>query len=284
MRRVHVVALLTAAIVMTTAPVDAQTPPTLDAIARRLEQLDQQNAALRAEVQALRREVERLTQPEPDATSTTGRLDALDEQINLQAGRLGEQEQIKAQSAQRVPIRFTGALLFSLFRNSEHGVPSGVDYPLAARTDSAPAAWAATLRRSIIGLEFNTPEAILGGQFRGSVFTDLTEGGDLLTNIQPRLRTATIEGRWNRFAIMAGQDKAIFFVRDPTSLAQVQFAPLTGAGTFWLYRPQIRFEVSMADSPRNGRAPEIISKRIAPRLKISDRRSAGCPRTCSGDM
>jgi hypothetical protein len=206
MRSVTLAALLTSAITTVAMPADAQTPPTLDAIVQRLEQLDQQNASLRAEVQA---------------------------QVSLQAGRLSEQEQVKAQSAQRVPIHFTGALLFSVFRNSEHGVPAGVEYPVAASIDSAPAAWAASVRRSIIGVEFQTPEAALGGQFRAAAFADLTEAGDTVVNIQPRLRTATIEGRWNRFAIMVGQDRPMFTVRDPTSLAQVQFAPLTGAGNFW---------------------------------------------------
>ena len=102
--------------------------------------MDRENAALRAELQALRGEIERLTREQTSAG----------EQVALQAGRISEQEQVKAQTAQRVPIRLTGALLFSLFRNSENGVNAGVDYPLAARTDSAPAAWAATLRRSII--------------------------------------------------------------------------------------------------------------------------------------
>jgi hypothetical protein len=213
-------------------PARAQTPPALDAIARRLDEMDRENAALRAELRALRSEIERLTREQT----------SVDEQVDLQAGRISEQEQVKAQTTQRVPVRFTGALLFSLFRNSENGVNAGVDYPVTARPDAAPAAWSATLRRTIVGVEFQTPQAMLGGQFRGSVFTDFTEAGDQLTNIQPRLRTASIEGRWNRFAVMVGQDKPIFSVRDPTSLAQVQFAPLTAAGNFWLYRPQVRVE------------------------------------------
>ncbi len=243
MKTINLVRLLTVAVVMASVPVWAQTDPRLDAIVQRLERLDQQNTALRDEVQALRREIERLTQPGSDGSSSAiARLDALDEQVNLQAGRLNEQEQVKVQSSQRVPVRLAGTLLFSLFRNSSHGVPAGVDYPVAARTDSAPAAWAGTFRRSVIGVEFETPEALFGGHFHGSLSTDLTEAGDALTNIQPRLRTAAVEGRWNRFAILAGQDKPIFSTRDPTSLAQVQFAPLNGAGNFWLYRPQIRVE------------------------------------------
>ena len=229
-------------------PASAQADPTLNAVVQRLEQVERRNAELRdqlerqnAELRVLQQEVERLQQPGSDGPSTTARLDSLDDQVALQAGRLSEQDQVKTQSSQRVPVRLTGTLMFSLFRNSPHGVLAAQDYPVAARTDSAPAAWAGTLQRSIIGMQFQTPDAMFGGQFRGSVFMDLTEAGPL-TNIQPRLRTASIEGRWNRFAVLTGFEKPIFSVRDPTSLAQVQFAPLTAAGNFWLYRPQVRVE------------------------------------------
>lgn len=250
MKIVNLAGLLLAAMVIVAVPAHAQSDPTLDALLQRLEQLDQRNTELRDEVQALRQELERLKQASSTGSTTAERLDALDEQMNLQAGRLSEQDLVKAQSSQRVPVRLSGALLFSLFRNSRHGVLAGVDYPVSARADAGPPGWAGTLRRSVIGLEFQTPQALLSGEFRGSLFVDLTEAGDALSNIQPRLRTAAIEGRWNRFAIVAGQEKPIFSVRDPTSLAQVQFAPLTGAGHFWLYRPQVRVEQGIPLGPR----------------------------------
>lgn len=242
MRTIACARVLIVAVVMSAVPAWAQPDARLDAIVQRLDLLEKQNAALRDEVQMLRRDMQR-TQPSTDGSpSTAARLDALDEQVSLQAGRLSEQDTVKAQSAQRVPIRLTGTLLFSLFRNSPAGVLAGTDYPVAARTDSGRAAWAATLRRSVIGVEFHTPGALFGGQFHGSISTDLTEAGDALSNIQPRLRTAAVEGRWNGFAILAGQDKPIFSARDPTSLAQVQVGPLTGTGSFWLFRPQLRLE------------------------------------------
>ncbi len=47
---------------------------------------------------------------------------------------------------------------------------------------------------------------------------------------------------------------------------------------------RIAFMVSTAESPWNARRPESISKRIAPKLKRSERGSIAAPRTCSGDM
>ena len=44
------------------------------------------------------------------------------------------------------------------------------------------------------------------------------------------------------------------------------------------------FIVSTLVSPLNDRLPETISYKIAPKLKRSDRLSAACPLTCSGDI
>jgi len=42
--------------------------------------------------------------------------------------------------------------------------------------------------------------------------------------------------------------------------------------------------ISKAVSPPNGGVPASISWKMTPRLKTSERASAGCPFTCSGDM
>ena len=178
--------LLTVAVALGAVPAQAQSDSTLDAVVQRLDQLEQQNADLREQVGLLRQELDRFKQVGPGGAASTSdgtpssaaRIEALEDKVDLQAGRLNEQEQVKAQSSQRVPIRLTGTLLFSLFRNSPHGVLAANDYPVAARTDSAPAAWAGTFRRSMIGVEFHTPEALFGGQFHGAISMVLTEAGD----------------------------------------------------------------------------------------------------------
>lgn len=81
------------------------------------------------------------------------------------------------------------------------------------------------------------------------MFTDFTIG-DTLTTIQPHLRTASVEGRWNKLAILVGQERPIVSPREPSSFAQVQVAPLVGAGNFWLWRPQVRVEQTIGLGPR----------------------------------
>jgi len=103
----------------------------------------------------------------------------------------------------------------------------------------------ASLRQTTIGLEFQSPYAVLGGAFKGRVLFDVFPGYDpqaLATNPQGRLRLAYIEGEWKTRSIIVGQDKPIFNPREPNSLAQVGFSPLSAAGNLYLWLPQMNFE------------------------------------------
>jgi hypothetical protein len=61
-----------------------------------------------------------------------------------------------------------------------------------------------------------------------------------------RMRVATIEVDWRNTSLIVGQDKPLIAPRDPDSLAQVAFSPLTAAGNLWLWQPQARFEQRFA--------------------------------------
>ncbi len=202
----------------------------LDAILERLERLEKQNAELRAEVQALRQELEGSRQP----------VTALEEKVEVQAGRIMEQDQVKAETVQKVPVRLTGMILFNAFRNTRHG--GAADNPTIAGNTRGPVNAGGTLRQSVIGLEFDGPEAMLGGKLRGSLMLDLFSGSTDPLNQQVRLRTGFIEAQWGSTSVLFGQEKPIFAPREPNSLAQVGVSPLTAAGNLWRWRPQVRFE------------------------------------------
>lgn len=232
------------------SPARAQNGLTLDALARRLEAVEQQNADLREEIRLLRLEFDRLKQPGPDGQpATAASLDTLEEKIDIQAGRLAEHDQIKVEGSQRAPIRLTGMALVNLFYNTSHANPNR-NYGAAARVNPSPNNNAgASLRQSVIGLELQSPGAVLGGQFRGSVLLDFDSSPVLPDrplqvdlNTVPRLRTAWVEGRWGSRAILVGQDKMIFSPREPNSLAQIRVSPLSGQGNLYGWRPQVRFE------------------------------------------
>ncbi len=220
---------------MAAGPALAQAPLTLEALAARLERLERQNADLVEEVRRLRNEAGTVRAPAEPA-----RLQALEEKLDLQAGRVAEQDQVKVESSQRVPVRLTGMVLFNAFRNSRHGL--GADNPITASIAPGRANTGGTLRQSVVGLEFQGPEAVLGGKLRGSFLLDLFSGAGEALNQQVRLRTASIEAQWGSRGFLVGQEKPIFSPREPNSLAQVGVSPLTGAGNLWRWRPQARFE------------------------------------------
>ncbi|MCU1238365.1 MAG: hypothetical protein JWP63_6332, partial [Candidatus Solibacter sp.] len=147
-----------------------------------------------------------------------------------------EQAQTKVEASQRYPIRLAGMALFNAFANSKQN--GGFDYPVVAAPTGVGHA-GATVRQTIIGLEFGGPQAIWGGKVRGSVYMDFFAGA---TNNAMRVRTADIEIAWKNRSVMAGLEKPIFNPREPSSLAQVGISPLTGAGNLWLWLPQVRVE------------------------------------------
>jgi hypothetical protein len=246
MKTIHRASLLVAAIMAGAIPVRAQSASTLDAVVQRLEQMERQNAELREQLGLLRQELDHIKQMIPEgAPSTAARIEALEEEVDLHAGLLNEQDQVKVEGSQRAPLRVTGMALFDLYANTRHG--GTADYPGVAQVNRGPISSGGSLRGSVIGLAFESPKAVLGGQFHGSLLVDLFGGGasSSVTGqlfLLPRLRTATVEGQWGTRSILVGQDKIIFSPREPQSLAARVFSPLNAAGNLYGWRPQVRFE------------------------------------------
>ncbi len=215
-----------------------QTRGTMEGVNQRLERLERQNAELLEAVRLLRQELQELKHTPPPAEQQ--RMEALEEKVEVQASRLSEQDQVKVESSQRAPVRLTGMALFNAFWNTHNGGPA--QNPVVVSMNPGPADSGATLRQSTLGLEFNGPEAILGGKVRGYLLMDLFAGSQEVLNNQVRLRTAAIEGQWKSRGFLVGQEKPILAPREPNSLAQVGLSPLTAAGNLWRWRPQVRFE------------------------------------------
>jgi hypothetical protein len=247
--------LLSLAAIVWPLTLTAQTSPDLARILERLDRLEQENRALAAEVQSLRAELtaSRQTPGAPAVTvaETPAASPTPDERLDIQQSRIQEMAQTKVESSQKFPIRLTGMALFNAFINSKQS--GGVDYPIVAAA-TGPGHDSATVRQSIIGLEFNGPTAIWGGKVQGSVFTDFFAGAN---NSAVRIRTASIEIDWKTRTIAAGLEKPIFNPREPSSLAQVGVSPLTGAGNLWLWLPQVRFEQELRFTSNTGLRAQI---------------------------
>jgi hypothetical protein len=226
--------------------VRAQNPPDNAAILERLDRLERENRAMAEEIRSLRAELTAAhAAPEVPAAAP----ETLEEKVDIQGRRIEEQAQTKVESSQKFPIVLSGMMLVNAFVNSRQN--GGSDYPTAASATPGTDRAGATVRQSIIGLEYNGPQTFLGGAVHGAVFMDFYQGP---TPLQQwiRLRTATIQMDWKTRHIKLGVDKPIFNPRDPDSLAQVGVSPLTGAGNLWLWMPQIRLEQDLSLGASSG--------------------------------
>ncbi len=219
-----------------------QTPDPIARMMERVDRLEQENRELTSEIQALRQELAALRNSTEAAQTATGG------QIEIQQRRIDEQEQAKVESSQKFPVRLTGMALFNAFADSKQS--GGVDYPVVAAAPG-PGHDGATIRQSILGLEYRGPRTFWGGTVHGSVYMDFFSGTPPL-NQTMRLRTGSIEVDWKTRSVMAGIEKPIFNPREPSSLAQVGVSPLTGAGNLWLWLAQVRVEQDFSWSNQTG--------------------------------
>jgi hypothetical protein len=230
-------------------------------ILQRLDQLEHENHNLAEEVHALRAEIAgarlpagTLAPPQASAVAAAP-LNAPPEAVNVSPvpmeervavleQRTEEISQTKVEAAQRLPVTLAGMVLFNSFINGR--ASGGAQDPLVASLANSVSRGGASLSQSIVGLRLQGPRILGGGQVRGSIDLDLWGGTSSSLNHLVRMRVATIQVDWKNTSIMVGQDKPLIAQRDPDSLAQVAFSPLTDAGNLWLWSPQARIEQRFA--------------------------------------
>jgi len=230
-------------------------------ILQRLDKLERENHNLAEEVHALRAELAgargaasglapaaspAAREAPPDAPPEPVNVSPvpMDERVAVQEQRTEDLAQTKVEAAQRMPVTLSGMVLFNSFINGR--ASGGAQVPLTASLADSVSRGGASLSQSIVGLRFQGPRILGQGQVRGSIDLDLWGGSASSLNHLVRLRVATIHVDWKNTSLMAGQDKPLIAQRDPDSLAQVAFSPLTSAGNLWLWEPQARFEQRFA--------------------------------------
>lgn len=235
-------------LVLAFLPMVLRGQPTADQLARILERLDvleQQNRSLLSEIQALREQVSKagapltLTVP-PAETSATAAEAPTPERLGVAEQEIRDLAQSKVESDHRSPVQLTGMVLFNTYRNGLHAEES--QYPTTASVETDPRGSGASLRQTIIGLKFQSPEKIAGMDVSGSAYMDFFGGTGTALGQMIRLRVASVNFGWRNTTFTVGQDKPILSPREPDSLAQVGVSPLTGAGNLWLWSPQARVE------------------------------------------
>jgi len=242
-------------------PALSQTNPDIQKVLDRLEKLEEENRKLVDEIHELRNEL-------------TGRNT---ERIEVQENRTAELAQSKVEASQRLPVTLTGMLLFNAFANGRYGA---TQYPTAAGLNRGSAASGGSLRQTVLGLKFNGPDLPGGGKASGSLYMDFFAGTSVPFNNLLHIRVATLDLTWKNTTITVGQDKPLISPREPSSLAQVGFSSLTGAGNLWNWEPdQDRAALPVWRTDRIARPGGCLSD-IRKLSRQPARRVCRYPRTC----
>ena len=223
-------------------------------------QLQQETSASRSEISKLRQDLQAQraesyagssglaeNDQSPDSTSSVSqRLQHLEEDEQLMAGKVDEQYQTKLESGSKYRVRFSGIVLFNLFGNS--GYPDNQDVPTwVLRPDpmDSPGSVGGTLRQSILGFEVFGPE-VFGAHSSGNVNFDFGGGFPATDNGVNsglvRLRTAAVRLDWKDTSVIAGQDQLFISPQSPTSFASLTVPALSYSGNLWSWTPQLRVE------------------------------------------
>ena len=219
-------------------------------ILQRLDALEQENKQLVQEVHDLKQTVA-ASQPQAAATQTQTQNASTEERLAVDENRIEEQAQTKVEASQKFPISLSGMLLFNAFRSTPTSIDTGNESYSSLL--SGPSTSGATLRQTIIGLQFQGPSLPGGGQVHGSLAMDFGTGFPEDSNWL-RLREGTLSFDWPNRSFSVGQDKPLISPYEPDSLAEVAIPPLAGAGNLWLWLPQARYEERLhfgADSGLN---------------------------------
>jgi hypothetical protein len=211
-------------------------------ILERLDSLEKENRELAQDVRALRQELaaSRSNGAAPvTAEAAQPNQASLEERVTVEEQRTAEQAQTKVEASHKFPIQLNGMVLFNAFANSAGNASEYSDnYNLL----TGPNRDGATLRQTLLGLDFQGPHLPGNGRVNGSITMDFSSGSSDPEYIRLRLRRADISLDWANRSFSIGQDKPLISPYQPDSLAEVGIPPLAGAGNLWLWLPQARYE------------------------------------------
>ncbi len=211
-------------------------------ILERLDSLERQNRELAQDVRALRQELAASRSDNSHSVTADAakpEQPSLDERVTVEEQRTAEQAQTKVEAAHKFPIQLNGMLLFNAFANSAGNASEYSDnYNLL----TGPSRDGATVRQTLLGLDFQGPHLPGNGRVNGSITMDFYGGSSDPEYLRLRLRRADISFDWENRSFSIGQDKPLVSPYQPDSLAEVGIPPLAGAGNLWLWLPQARYE------------------------------------------
>jgi hypothetical protein len=229
-------------------------------VLQRMDALEQQNRQLIQEVHALRQEVDASRTHATPASSVQDDQAPLADRVTVDEHRIEEQAQTKVEASQKFPISLNGMLLFNAFANSA-GSSSETSGGYGLLT--GPNRSGATLRQTLLGIEFQGPALPGDGRVNGSLMMDFWAGNPNPGSNWLRLRRADLSLEWRNRTFTVGQDKPLISPYQPDSLAEVGIPPLAGAGNLWFWLPQARYEERLHFGANNGLTGQVALMQTA---------------------
>ena len=195
------------------------------------------------------------TAADETSDSLAAAIQDLRERQAIQESEIATQEQTKVESESKYPVKVTGMLVMSGFKNTGAvDVPATPSVAVGGQGNAG-----ATLRQTIVGFDARGPH-IFGASSFANLRVDFYGGQGLspipstaasaATNYSSlfntnaaflRLRTAHAGLEWDRTQLYFALDHAIISPDTPTSLTATAMPALAWSGNLWTWNPQAVF-------------------------------------------
>src|SRR5205823_4479994 len=159
-------------------------------IVQRLDALERQNRELLDEVHALKQQLEASgAQPTTESGTSAPAQASIGDRVTVAEHRIAEQAQTKVEASEKFPISLNGMLLFNVFANTgPPEVQRAGEYGLLTGPNTA----GATVRQTILGLDFQGPRLPGNGRVNGFLNMDFWGGSAVPSLGWLRIRRAAI--------------------------------------------------------------------------------------------
>jgi len=224
----------------------------LTAAQRQVEEDRLKMQSMQAELDDLRKTVAAGSRDSADAANAAA-VDLLQQSVaqirdeqEVVSSEVAQHEQTKLESASKLPVRFSGMVLFNAFVNE--GSVDQPDLPTLAvyrQPGQSHGSVGAGVRQTMLNFAGNGPK-LWDGRLSADVSFDFFGGVTAGTQSAPaglvRMRTAGIAWESSSDLLRLGYDGPLISPLSPTSLATVAQPALAWSGNLWTWAPQLRWE------------------------------------------
>ena len=247
----------------------------LDSVLQLQKESQLQLDELRSEIANLRQQLAE-KDGNDDAARTVESLrasvDEIKDTTEVLQSEVKQHDQTKVESASKLPLRISGAMLFTSVLNS--GNADNVDVPMvaiASQPDSPHGSLSATARQTILGIDASGLTlwgAKSSADLNVDFFGDATQSSYTSVAGNVRLRTAHASLEWPNRSLSLRLDRPLISPLEPTSWVTRGEPALAWSGNLWAWAPQLTFKENSILLDRRLSAEIGIIDPAAPRVAL----------------